>query len=92
MVQYGYRFDLMGLIDQDTIKLVDAQGKGRLIHLLWFMEKAGIWIRQFHHIFVQLCKIMHRFHKSAFFNDFFRNTMRGTNENEAKGYISGDNV
>ena len=60
----GYRFDLMGLIDQDTIKLVDAQGKAIDPSFMvygegWDMDTA------IHHIFVQLCKIMHRFHKSV---------------------------
>ena len=85
----GYRFDLMGLIDQDTIKLVDAQGKAIDPSFMvygegWDMDTAiPPHIRSTMQNHASLSQI-------SFFNDFFRNTMRGTNQNETKGYISGD--
>lgn len=85
----GYRFDLMGLIDQETIKLVDAQGKALDSSFMvygegWNMDSA-LPVHQRTTI-DNNADVPH----ISFFNDFFRNTMRGTNQNETKGYLSGD--
>ena len=85
----GYRFDLMGIIDQETMKLVDAQGKAIDSSFIVYGEGWNMMTalseekrttiqnnRQTPHI--------------GFFNDFFRDTLRGTNQMESKGYFSGD--
>ncbi|WP_028042138.1 type I pullulanase [Candidatus Stoquefichus massiliensis] len=85
----GYRFDLMGIIDIETMKLVDAQGKALDSSFMVYGEGWNMMTalpenkrttiqnnRQVPHI--------------GFFNDFFRDTLRGTNQMETKGYFSGD--
>lgn len=85
----GYRFDLMGLIDIDTMKLIDAQCKGRDPSFMiygegWNMHTA---IAEDQRTTIQNNR---KTPNLGFFNDFFRDTMRGTNQMESKGYISGD--
>lgn len=85
----GYRFDLMGLIDIDTMKLVDWQGKAIDPSFIvygegWNMDTA---LAQDQRTTIQNNR---QTPDLAFFNDFFRDTLRGTNQMESKGYFSGD--
>jgi len=85
----GFRFDLMGLIDIETMKLIEKQaheidpsfliyGEG------WNMETAIPENER------SMMGNHAKLPEISFFNDYFRNTMRGTNQMEIKGFFSGD--
>ena len=85
----GYRFDLMGLIDIETMKLVDAQAKAIDPSFIvygegWNMNTA---ISEKDRTTIQNNR---KVPEIGFFNDFFRDTLRGSNQMESKGYFSGD--
>lgn len=85
----GYRFDLMGLIDITTMKLVDAQAKAIDPSFIvygegWNMQTA---LSEDKRTTIQNNR---KTPNLGFFNDFFRDTLRGTNQMESKGYFSGD--
>lgn len=85
----GYRFDLMGIIDIETMKLIEKQGRHidpsfvvygegwNMSTALSEEERTTIYNNR------QVPRI-------GFFNDYFRDTCRGTNQMESKGYFSGD--
>ncbi len=85
----GFRFDLMGIIDIDTMKQVVAQGKELDPSFMVYGEGWNMGTalpedkRTMMSNHAQVPEI-------SFFNDFFRDTMRGTNKMESKGYFSGD--
>ena len=85
----GYRFDLMGLIDQKTMKLVDEQA--RAINPSFIVYGEG-WNMETALEEKKRTTIDNNFDTPniGFFNDYFRNTMRGSNQMESKGYLSGD--
>lgn len=85
----GYRFDLMGLIDIDTMKLIDAQCKGRDPSFIIYGEGWNMHTAISEDIRTTI-QNNRKTPNLGFFNDFFRDTMRGTNQMESKGYISGD--
>ncbi len=85
----GFRFDLMGIIDQETMKLVDAQGKA--------LDPSFVVYGEGWNMPTALDEDMRTTIQNnlktpyiGFFNDFFRDTLRGTNQMETKGYFSGD--
>lgn len=85
----GFRFDLMGIIDQETMKLVDAQGKA--------LDPSFVVYGEGWNMPTALDEKMRTTIQNnlktpyiGFFNDFFRDTLRGTNQMETKGYFSGD--
>ncbi len=85
----GFRFDLMGLIDIDTIRLVEQQGKSIDPSFIiygegWNMNTA---IKEEERTTIQNNR---KVPNIGFFNDFLRNTFRGTNQMENKGYFAGD--
>jgi len=85
----GFRFDLMGLIDIETMKLIDAQAKAIDPSFIiygegWNMETA---IDEKKRTTIQNNR---QVPDIGFFNDFYRDTLRGTNQMESKGYFSGD--
>jgi pullulanase len=85
----GFRFDLMGLIDMKTIKMVEEQGRkiDRSFMVYgegWNMNTA---IEEKDRTTIQNNRQVPNI---GFFNDFFRNTSRGTNQMENKGYFAGD--
>lgn len=85
----GYRFDLMGLIDIDTMKLIDAQAKAIDPSFIvygegWNMATALLEEKR------TTIQNNRKTPQLGFFNDFFRDTLRGTNQMESKGYFSGD--
>ena len=85
----GFRFDLMGIIDQETIKLVDAQGKALDPSFVVYGEGWNMATA----LDESMRTTIQNNHKTpyiGFFNDFFRDTLRGTNQMETKGYFSGD--
>lgn len=85
----GFRFDLMGLIDIETMKLIDAQGKALDSSFLIYGEGWNMMtaLAEDKRTTIQNNrKVPH----IGFFNDFFRDTLRGTNQMETKGYFSGD--
>lgn len=85
----GYRFDLMGIIDVETMNMIEKQcreidpsfmvyGEG------WNMDTA------LPHEKRTTIQNNHQTPFIGYFNDFFRDTLRGTNQMESKGYFSGD--
>lgn len=85
----GFRFDLMGIIDQETINLIDAQGKAIDPSFMIYGEgwNMGTALAEDKRTTIQN---NHKTPHIAFFNDYFRDTCRGTNQLESKGYFSGD--
>lgn len=85
----GFRFDLMGIIDQETMKLVDAQGKAIDPSFVVYGEGWNMGTALDESL---RTTIQNNFKTPyiGFFNDFFRDTLRGTNQMETKGYFSGD--
>ena len=85
----GFRFDLMGIIDIETMKMVEKQGREIDPSFIvygegWNMPTALDESERT--IIANNSKVPH----IAFFNDVFRNTCRGSNQMENKGYFSGD--
>ena len=85
----GYRFDLMGILDIDTMKLIDAQAKTIDPSFMIYGEgwNMGTALSEEKRTTLQNNK---KTPNIGFFNDFFRNTLRGSNEMVSKGYFSGD--
>ena len=85
----GYRFDLMGLIDQRTMKLIDEQARALNPSFIVYGEgwNMGTALDE-----KKRTTLDNNFDTPniGFFNDYFRNTMRGSNQMESKGYLSGD--
>ena len=85
----GYRFDLMGIIDIETMSMVEKQCR-EIDHSFlvygegWNMDTA---LPENERTTIQN---NHQVPFISFFNDFFRDTLRGTNQMETKGYFSGD--
>lgn len=88
----GFRFDLMGILDVETMNLIESSLRSIKADILiygegWNMptmlddaQKASMFNQ-------------HRMPHIGHFNDFFRDHVKGkTNENEAsvKGYVAGD--
>lgn len=85
----GFRFDLMGIIDIETMKLVEKQCKDIDPSFIVYGEgwNMGTALSEDKRTTIlNNRKIPH----IGFFNDFFRDTCRGTNQMESKGYFSGD--
>ena len=85
----GFRFDLMGLIDMETMKLIDAQGKANDPSFMVYGEGWNMMtaLAENKRTTIQNNRMIPHV---GFFNDFFRDTLRGTNQIETKGYFSGD--
>jgi len=85
----GFRFDLMGLIDITTMKLVEAQAKTIDSSFIVYGEgwNMGTSLPEERRTTIQNNQ---KVPYLGFFNDFFRDTLRGTNQMESKGYFSGD--
>lgn len=85
----GFRFDLMGIIDQETMKLVDAQAKTIDPSFVVYGEGWNMATALPENLRTTI-QNNHQTPHIGFFNDFFRDTLRGTNQIETKGYFSGD--
>lgn len=85
----GFRFDLMGIIDQETMKLVDAQGKALVPSFVVYGEGWNMPTALDEEMRTTIQNNL-KTPYIGFFNDFFRDTLRGTNQMETKGYFSGD--
>lgn len=85
----GFRFDLMGIIDQETMKLVDAQGKALDPSFVVYGEGWNMPTALDEEMRTTIQNNL-KTPYIGFFNDFFRDTLRGTNQMETKGYFSGD--
>ncbi len=85
----GFRFDLMGLIDIDTMRLIDAQGKAIDPSFMVYGEGWNMMtaLAEDKRTTIQNNRLTPHI---GFFNDYFRDTLRGTNQMESKGYFSGD--
>lgn len=85
----GYRFDLMGLIDIETMKLIDAQAKAIDPSFMIYGEGWNMMtaLDEDKRTTIQNNR---KTPDIGFFNDFFRDTLRGTNQMESKGYFNGD--
>ncbi len=82
----GFRFDLMGIIDQETMKLVDAQGKALDPSFVVYGEGWNMSTALDESMRTTIQNNFKTPH-IGFFNDFFRDTLRGTNQMETKGCI-----
>lgn len=85
----GFRFDLMGIIDIETMKLIDKQAKAIDPSFIVYGEgwNMGTALDENERTTIQNnAKVP----TIGFFNDVFRNICRGTNQMENKGYFSGD--
>lgn len=85
----GYRFDLMGIIDIETMKLIEEQATKIDSSFIVYGEGWNMATD----IPEEERTIIHNNRKVrhiGFFNDFFRDTLRGSNQMETKGYLSGD--
>ena len=85
----GFRFDLMGIIDQETMKLVDAQGKALDPSFVVYGEGWNMPTALDEEMRTTIQNNL-KTPYIGFFNDFFRDALRGTNQMETKGYFSGD--
>ena len=85
----GFRFDLMGIIDHETMKLVDAQGKALDPSFVVYGEGWNMPTALDEEMRTTIQNNL-KTPYIGFFNDFFRDTLRGTNQMETKGYFSGD--
>ena len=85
----GFRFDLMGIIDIETMNMIEKQchdidpsfmvyGEGWNMDTALPLEKKTI---------IQNNALTPHI---GYFNDYFRDTLRGNNQMEVKGYFSGD--
>lgn len=85
----GYRFDLMGLIDVDTIRMIDKQAKEIDSSFMIYGEgwNMGDVLEESQKAMMDNHALLENI---GFFNDRFRDTMRGTNEMESLGFLSGD--
>ena len=85
----GYRFDLMGIIDQSTMKKIYAQGKKIDPSFIVYGEgwNMGTALEEEKRTIIDNNAMVPEI---GFFNDYFRDTMRGNNSWEDKGYISGN--
>lgn len=85
----GFRFDLMGIIDIETMNQIYQQGKAidssfMLYGEGWNMETAIPYEER--STLVNQAKTPN----VGYFNDYIRDTLRGPNEMGKNGYISGD--
>lgn len=84
----GFRMDLMGIIDIDTVNAIEAQGRSIDPSFILYGEGWDMGTLP------QDVKATMNNHASlprvSFFNDHFRDTLRGSNQMETKGYTSGD--
>ncbi len=85
----GFRFDLMALIDIDTIKEAIIQLKEINPHIFIYGEP---WIGGNTSLpeDLQTTKGKQKNLPFAFFNDDFRNAIKGDNDGEEKGFIQGN--
>ena len=85
----GYRFDLMGIIDIDTMKFIEAQGKSIDPSFIVYGEgwNMGTALPEDKRTTIQNHQQVPHI---GFFSDFFRDTIKGTNQMENKGYFLGD--
>lgn len=85
----GYRFDLMGILDIETMKLVEKQGRELDPSFVVYGEgwNMGTALKEEDRTTLNNSR---KVPQIGFFNDFFRDTCRGTNQMESKGYFSGD--
>ncbi|MBP3276035.1 type I pullulanase [Kandleria sp.] len=84
----GYRMDLMGILDVETVNAIEEQGRSidpsfMLYGEGWNMGTLPIEEKA-------IIENNGKMPQVGFFNDFFRDTMRGNNQMEIKGYTSGD--
>ena len=85
----GFRFDLMGLIDLDTMKLIEKELKGRHPSIMLYGEGWHMTSE----LPSKLRASMHNqalFPTFAHFNDFYRNTMKGELHGQGLGYTMGN--
>jgi len=85
----GFRMDLMGIVDIDTVRMIEEQGRAYDPSFMLYGEGWNMGTA-----LPDDKKAIMDNHESlphvGFFNDHFRDTMRGSNQMETKGYISGD--
>ncbi len=84
----GFRMDLMGILDIDTVNAIEAQGTE---YDPSFMLYGEGWNMGTLPMEKKACMDNNRnMPRVGFFNDFFRDSLRGSNQLEVKGYTSGD--
>ena len=85
----GFRMDLMGIVDIETVNMILAQGKKIDPSFMLYGEgwNMGTAIPENERTTIEN---NHQTPGVGFFNDHFRDTLRGNNQIETKGYVSGD--
>lgn len=84
----GFRMDLMGIIDIETVNAIEQQGRSIDESFMLYGEgwNMGTLPDDQKAMIANHAKLPN----VGFFNDHFRDTMRGNNLMETKGYVSGD--
>ena len=84
----GFRMDLMGIIDIDTVNAIYRQGKAIDPSFLLYGEGWNMGtLPENQKAIIENNQLLPGV---GFFNNYFRDTLRGNNQLERKGYISGD--
>lgn len=73
----GFRFDLMGLIDIDTIKIIYERLKEINPSIMLYGEGWNMFTSCYHHEELSTMENAHLLPQIAFFNDRYRNIVRG---------------
>lgn len=84
----GFRMDLMGIIDIETVNGIEAQG--REIDPSFMLYGEGWNMGTLPQEQKAMIDNNRALPNVGFFNDYFRDTIRGSNQMEIKGYTSGD--
>ncbi len=84
----GFRMDLMGITDIDTVNLIEEQG--RSLDPFFMLYGEGWNMGTLPNEQKAMIENNRKVPRVGFFNDFFRDTVRGSNQLEIKGYTSGD--
>lgn len=84
----GFRFDLMGLLDYETFRLIDHELKKINPEILlygepWAADNAGVPV---------LGKGAQKDTSFSVFNDHYRDALRGDNSSHGKGFVQGESL
>ena len=85
----GFRMDLMGIVDNDTVNMIYEQGHALDSSFMLYGEgwNMGTALPDSEKTTIEN---NHKTPHVGFFNDHFRDTVKGPNQMEVKGYTSGD--
>ncbi len=86
----GFRFDLLGIIDIETSKMIETTLRALKKDIMLYGEGWNMptFLPNNEKMTIENAKSVPSF---AFFNDFFRDTFRGNNYGNERGYLLGAN-